>query len=360
MDDVRAVMDAVGAERAVVVGVSRGRPDVHAVRRHAPGPHAGADHARRLRAPQLGAGLPDRPPRGAGRLAAPDGRAVGPLRDRAVPAGARAVDRRRRGRDRLVHVLPRPRRVARGRGGDHRHERGDRRPPRARLGARARRSSSTAPRSTCARRAATWARGCRARTWSRRRAPTTCRGRATRARCWTRSSSSSPACATRTPSRTSILTTVLEADVPESEHGLARSALARFRGQPLDAPHGRMRASFDGPARAVRCASALAESLPQLRAGVHTGECELRDGRLAGPALEIAAGVARAAAPGEILATSTVAGPRRRQRDRVLRARRGRAAARGRLARVAPVHRGTLTTTERLPGAYTGAQPSSR
>jgi class 3 adenylate cyclase len=40
---------------------------------------------------------------------------------------------------------------------------------------------------------------------------------------------------------------------------------------------------------------------------VHTGECELRDGRLIGPALEIAAGVARAAAPGEILATSTVA-----------------------------------------------------
>ena len=40
---------------------------------------------------------------------------------------------------------------------------------------------------------------------------------------------------------------------------------------------------------------------------MHTGECELRDGRLIGPALEIAAGVARAAAPGEILATSTVA-----------------------------------------------------
>ena len=39
---------------------------------------------------------------------------------------------------------------------------------------------------------------------------------------------------------------------------------------------------------------------------MHTGECELRDGRLIGPALEIAAGVARAAQPGEILATSTV------------------------------------------------------
>ena len=87
---------------------------------------------------------------------------------------------------------------------------------------------------------------------------------------------------------------------------MVRSAVARFRGQPLDSPHDRVRASFDGPARAVRCACALAESMPQLRAGVHTGECELRDGRLAGPALEIAAGVARAAAAGEILATSTV------------------------------------------------------
>jgi class 3 adenylate cyclase len=103
-----------------------------------------------------------------------------------------------------------------------------------------------------------------------------------------------------------ILTTVLEADVPEAEQSLARSTLARFRGQPLDAPPGRIRASFDGPARAVRCASALAESVPHLRAGVHTGECELRDGRLVGPALDIAAGVVRAAQPGEILATSTV------------------------------------------------------
>lgn len=103
-----------------------------------------------------------------------------------------------------------------------------------------------------------------------------------------------------------ILTTVLEADVPEADMAVARSALARFRGQPLDAPPGRFRASFDGPARAVRCASTLAEAIPRLRAGVHTGECELVDGRLSGPALEIAAGVARAAAVGEILATSTV------------------------------------------------------
>ena len=134
------------------------------------------------------------------------------------------------------------------------------------------------------------------------------------ARCWPRSSSSSPGCATEPTEPNLILTTVLDAEVPEAEQGMVRSAVARFRGQLLDAPHGRVRASFDGPARAVRCASALAESMPQLRAGVHTGECELRDGRLAGPALEIAAGVARAAAAGRDPRHLDRAGPRRRQR----------------------------------------------
>ena len=103
-----------------------------------------------------------------------------------------------------------------------------------------------------------------------------------------------------------VLTTVLEADLPDSEARLLHSALARFRGHELDAPPGHVRAGFDGPARAVRCATALADNVPELRAGVHTGECELHNGQLVGPALEIAASVVAAAAPGEILATSTV------------------------------------------------------
>jgi pimeloyl-ACP methyl ester carboxylesterase len=108
------------------------------------------------------------------------------------------------------------------------------------------------------------------------------------------------------PEPGAILTTVLELDLPEAEPGLAQSALIRFRGRALEAPEGRIRASFDGPARAVRCASALAGVVPSLRAGVHTGACELRGGQLTGAALEVAAGVAGAAGPGEILATSTV------------------------------------------------------
>ncbi len=103
-----------------------------------------------------------------------------------------------------------------------------------------------------------------------------------------------------------VLTTVLEADLPASEQRLLESALARFRGRALDAPPGRIRAGFDGPARAVRCATALADNFPALRAGIHTGECELHNGTASGPALDVAAAVAGVAAPGEILATSTV------------------------------------------------------
>lgn len=100
-----------------------------------------------------------------------------------------------------------------------------------------------------------------------------------------------------------ILTTVLEIDGPAE---LAQGTISRFRGMPLDAPPGRVRASFDGPARAVRCASALAALQPELRAGVHTGECERHGGRVSGPALQIAAGVVAVARRGEILTTSTV------------------------------------------------------
>ena len=93
-----------------------------------------------------------------------------------------------------------------------------------------------------------------------------------------------------------VLTTILDAEATD-----AAEALTRFRGVTLDAPPGRLRASFDGPARAIRCALALG-----VRAGIHTGECELHNGTLSGPAVDIAAGVAAAAAPGEVLTTSTV------------------------------------------------------
>jgi len=69
-------------------------------------------------------------------------------------------------------------------------------------------------------------------------------------------------------------------------------------------------ASFDGPARAVRCATRICGAMRplgiELRAGVHTGECERSDGKLAGLAVHIAARVMSAAQPGEVLVSSTV------------------------------------------------------
>ena len=69
-------------------------------------------------------------------------------------------------------------------------------------------------------------------------------------------------------------------------------------------------ASFDGPARAIRCGCAIAEAMPELglevRIGLHTGECELVDGKVAGIAVHTGARVAANAQPGEVLVSSTV------------------------------------------------------
>jgi class 3 adenylate cyclase/alpha-beta hydrolase superfamily lysophospholipase len=93
-------------------------------------------------------------------------------------------------------------------------------------------------------------------------------------------------------------------------HELVRGQLSRFRGREVNTTGDGFVASFDGPARAIRCACAIAESMPelglQIRAGLHTGECELIDGKVAGIALHIGARVAAQAQPSEVLVSSTV------------------------------------------------------
>jgi class 3 adenylate cyclase len=93
-------------------------------------------------------------------------------------------------------------------------------------------------------------------------------------------------------------------------HALVRRELARFRGEEKDTAGDGFFATFDGPARAIRCAQAVVESVGgiglELRAGVHTGECELHDGKLAGIAVSVGARVAALAGAGEVLVTSTV------------------------------------------------------
>jgi class 3 adenylate cyclase len=96
----------------------------------------------------------------------------------------------------------------------------------------------------------------------------------------------------------------------ERHHALVRRELLRFRGRELDTAGDGFLASFDGPARAIRCACAIVASLReldlQIRAGLHTGECELVDGKVAGIAVHTGARVAAQAQPGEVLVSSTV------------------------------------------------------
>jgi class 3 adenylate cyclase len=93
-------------------------------------------------------------------------------------------------------------------------------------------------------------------------------------------------------------------------HTLVRGELARFRGKELDTSGDGFFATFDGPARAIRAARAILEGVRELglelRAGVHTGECELHDGKVAGIAVAIGARIASAAPAGELFVSSTV------------------------------------------------------
>jgi class 3 adenylate cyclase len=93
-------------------------------------------------------------------------------------------------------------------------------------------------------------------------------------------------------------------------HTTVRALLDRFRGTEVDTAGDGFFATFDGPARAIRCAQAIVESLGSLgisvRAGLHTGECETVDGKVGGIAVNIGARVSAAAGSGEVLVSQTV------------------------------------------------------
>jgi class 3 adenylate cyclase len=99
-------------------------------------------------------------------------------------------------------------------------------------------------------------------------------------------------------------------DLLESHHAIVRRELARFQGRELDTVGDGFFAAFDGPARGVLAASAIRDALRtlelEIRAGVHTGECEVSDGKIAGIAVSIGARISSLAAPGEVLVSSTV------------------------------------------------------
>ncbi|HEY6379296.1 MAG TPA: adenylate/guanylate cyclase domain-containing protein, partial [Candidatus Dormibacteraeota bacterium] len=96
----------------------------------------------------------------------------------------------------------------------------------------------------------------------------------------------------------------------QKHHTVVRRQLVRYAGREIDTAGDGFFASFDGPARAIRCACTISQAVRELglevRAGLHTGECERVNGKVGGIAVHIGARVAAEAGPGEVLVSSTV------------------------------------------------------
>jgi len=93
-------------------------------------------------------------------------------------------------------------------------------------------------------------------------------------------------------------------------HELVRRTLSRYRGTEIDTAGDGFYATFDGPARAIRCAREIQAEIADLgmatRAGVHTGECEIIDGKPGGLAVVVGSRISAAAEDGEVLVSGTV------------------------------------------------------
>jgi class 3 adenylate cyclase len=96
----------------------------------------------------------------------------------------------------------------------------------------------------------------------------------------------------------------------ERHHTTVRNLLARYRGTEVDTAGDGFLATFDGPARGIRCATALVEAVRplgiEIRAGLHTGEVETIDGKVGGLAVNIGARVCGLAGASEVLVSQTV------------------------------------------------------
>ena len=116
-----------------------------------------------------------------------------------------------------------------------------------------------------------------------------------------------------------VLATVLVAEIADAGQHLEllrrlQAYIAKeiewYRGREIDLAGNRLLAIFDGPARAIRCASTITQYASRLgvtiSAGLHTGECEIVDGRVGGDAVRMSGCVAHEAEPGEVLVSSTV------------------------------------------------------
>ncbi|MEP6477183.1 MAG: adenylate/guanylate cyclase domain-containing protein, partial [Actinomycetota bacterium] len=96
----------------------------------------------------------------------------------------------------------------------------------------------------------------------------------------------------------------------ERHHATVRMLLGRYRGKEIDNAGDGFFAHFDGPGRAIKCALAIEDSVKALgldvRAGVHTGECEVIDGKPGGLSAVVGARIGGIAGAGEVLVSQTV------------------------------------------------------
>jgi class 3 adenylate cyclase len=100
------------------------------------------------------------------------------------------------------------------------------------------------------------------------------------------------------------------AELLERHHAIVRAMLTRYRGNEVDTAGDGFFATFDGPARAVRCAQQIMKALEptglRIRAGIHTGEVRTIDGRVGGLAVVIGARVGSLTGASEVLVSQTV------------------------------------------------------
>jgi len=99
-------------------------------------------------------------------------------------------------------------------------------------------------------------------------------------------------------------------DLVVAHHEAVRAALGRYRGVENDTAGDGFYATFDGPARAIYCALEIRDQVRELgidvRAGIHTGECEVIEGKCAGLTVSIGARISAEAGPAEVMVSQTV------------------------------------------------------
>jgi pimeloyl-ACP methyl ester carboxylesterase len=152
-------------------------------------------------------------------------------------------------------------------------------------------------------------------------------------------------------------------DLLAQHHAVIRRELSRFRGRELDTAGDGFFASFDGPARAIRCAQTIVDSVRRLglevRVGLHTGECEIVDGKMVGVAVHTGARLASIGARCSCRAPSGISSRARGSRSRIAASTISRASANGTSTHSFPETRPNRATPS-SSGSFRDTGPNQR